>query len=369
MTSAPVGAGRLDSLTSLRFFAAIIVVLHHGTLDLVAVPILTEMSALGYVGVTFFFVLSGFVLAWSGRTDLPKRHFYGRRFARIYPTQIVTLAIALALTYLAGSSVAPGVLASNVLLLQSWVPLPEFTDHLNNVSWSISDEMFFYAIFPFVFAAWIGRSRKQLIWRIALVIVGMVVVAAAVRFTLDPTIAGNILYKNPAFRVGEFLIGIALARLVKSGWRLPISFPVAAGGTVAIYLLMAGGLAVAGKDDLIRVIPNLIMLLPFAALIVTAAQSDLDGRTRRLMRSRPLVFLGEASFQLYMTHYLLLLAIALLPVTLTPALGLVAVLGYTLLAVGVSCLAFMWFEKPTEKWLRARLGGTRAARADATQPR
>ena len=89
---------RLDSLTGLRFFAAEMVVIHHFS-NFATLPFLWRYQGFGATGVTFFFVLSGFVLTWSFRpADTPGR-FYWRRFARIWPLHAVTTLLALPVFY------------------------------------------------------------------------------------------------------------------------------------------------------------------------------------------------------------------------------------------------------------------------------
>lgn len=144
------GTTQLNSLTSLRFFAAIAVVLHHGSISLAPGSVWSTIFSAGYVGVSFFFVLSGFVLAWSFDPNLPVGPFYGRRFARIYPLHIITAAISVPVILYCGGSIVPGAALANVVLLQGWVPTEEYGSSLNGVSWSLSCEAFFYAMFPFV---------------------------------------------------------------------------------------------------------------------------------------------------------------------------------------------------------------------------
>src|SRR6185437_10791959 len=87
--------GRLDTLTGMRFLAALpIVFLHVGSSFFGLTP-LRAAFGYGYVGVSFFFVLSGFVLTWS--TDrIPARRFWWLRFARIWPAQALVAALVFA---------------------------------------------------------------------------------------------------------------------------------------------------------------------------------------------------------------------------------------------------------------------------------
>lgn len=95
---AHVRPAALPSLTGMRFLAAALVFLAHMS----AVRMFTDQQlnkdvdtyfgTLGSIGVTFFFILSGFVLTWSARTDDRPRLFWRRRLAKIYPTHFVTWA-------------------------------------------------------------------------------------------------------------------------------------------------------------------------------------------------------------------------------------------------------------------------------------
>lgn len=109
----------------------------------------------GYAGVTFFFVLSGFVLTYSHRDEanavFDRRTFWLKRVARIYPTHILTLIISIPLMISHGLNPKGSILiAGNALLLQSWIPTSGGYFSGNPVAWSISDEAFFYALFPFL---------------------------------------------------------------------------------------------------------------------------------------------------------------------------------------------------------------------------
>ena len=152
--------GNLPSLTALRFFAAALVALFHGSMSVTGSGA-DGIVRFGYVGVTFFFVLSGFVLTWTWKPDASPRQFYLRRFARVYPAHLLTALIALSLGLLGVISVdaSPVSVPLNLSLLQSWVPDYAVTYSLNGPSWSLSDEIFFYAVFPLL-VGWVGRPRR-----------------------------------------------------------------------------------------------------------------------------------------------------------------------------------------------------------------
>ena len=158
---------QIRSFTGMRFLAAVAVFISH---VLAIFPVVERgRIPLGGAGVSFFFLLSGFILTYvywpnggrpnggtkslaMSRQDFNSRKFYLRRFARIWPLHIVTLLLNLFLIrgfskFFAGDYAAAK-LSVNVGLLQSWIPNRQWLFPLNGVSWSLSAEAFFYLVFP-----------------------------------------------------------------------------------------------------------------------------------------------------------------------------------------------------------------------------
>src|SRR5580693_9914155 len=166
---------RLPALTSLRFFAAFHVVIFH----LLATQVVRgpdwfqKLSSVGYVGVSFFFVLSGFILVYTyaGR-NLSLKDFWRARFARIYPAYAFSLlftapffffaVLKLDIPFFAWPKVHLKLASGLVItLLQAWVPPAALT--WNSVAWSLSVEAFFYLLFPFLILIFIRRSKPRLL--------------------------------------------------------------------------------------------------------------------------------------------------------------------------------------------------------------
>ena len=152
----------LPSLTGLRWVAAFGVFAYHvrnlGYFDGNAQTALSAVVGSGDTGVSLFFMLSGFVLAWSDRADDdtagPVRaalRFWARRAARIWPLHLVAVlaAIIVAATLLPGiRTTSPAALVANVLLVNAWHA--PWWQAGNPVSWSLTCEAFFYLTFPFL---------------------------------------------------------------------------------------------------------------------------------------------------------------------------------------------------------------------------
>lgn len=300
---------RLDGLTGLRWWAAFLVFLYHMLVFAPLPGVISTVFAQGYFGVTFFFVLSGFVLTWSARPDVSTSTFYWRRFARIWPSHIVALVFAIPVFYTMaaipqGSFLKPfdvGILLLSVVLLQGWWNAPQILFSGNPAAWTLTCEAFFYALHP-----WISRVLMRLSRRGALIFAGGVIVCAFTYRGLALLLPGSALaaLPLPIVRVSEFALGMALAWAIRSGWRLriPPAVGIAAmiGVVFAIVFVSHTGLTV----PLISLIPafgNELFTLACAVAIVALAQKTLAGK-RSWFESRLQVKLGEWSFAFYLVH-------------------------------------------------------------------
>lgn len=347
---------RLDSLTGLRFFAAWLVVIHHFS-NFATLPFLWRYQGFGATGVSFFFVLSGFVLTWSFvPADRPLR-FYWRRFARIFPMHVATTALALPVFY-SWRDVPydwPAIVLS-FLLLHAWVPSASTYFAGNPASWSLSCELFFYALHPFV-------VRRALMLRIAFLGGTALAIMAAIfivaRWSPDwfsLRVVGWLLYISPLFRVGEFLLGIALAAAMKRGVRAPIGV-IPAALLIGLWFHLKYQLAPqhfsAGLETLTSQLTYVALPLLFALLIAAAAQLDFDG-ARSWLRSKPMVLLGQWSYALYLVHativYALIELIGVREYHATLNVGWLVLV--TALCIAASAALYTFLEHPVEQRLR-----------------
>ena len=148
------------SITGLRAFAAVAVYLNHFGLPGFSPNWLSNISINGGLGVPFFFVLSGFVLALAYE-DRPLiiRQFFIDRVARIAPTYYVGLAFALFYFFATNNLQLDYVLGAHLLGLQAWFPTSDSGFAFNGPAWTISVEMFLYATFPFLYHRLIKNDR------------------------------------------------------------------------------------------------------------------------------------------------------------------------------------------------------------------
>ena len=290
-------AANIRPLTSLRFFAAMWVVLFHywPKLDVGFTPTLVDK---GYLGVELFFTLSGFILCHVYLTAFGEGRFrYGdflwNRLARVYPLHLATLLGMIALGVGAGAAgfaVDAGILSweslpANLLLLQAWGLAPEAA--FNHPSWSISAEWFAYLTFPVsAWAAWKLRSRPWLFTGlVAAAILGLYAAFQQLSgFSLtQATINWGVLRIVPCF-----LLGCAMHAL----WR---------SGAVRNLTTAALGAAFCGAGMLIAAAsgaPDVVSVLGFGGLILCLAGMAQHGSG---FASQPaFVYLGEISYSTYM---------------------------------------------------------------------
>jgi peptidoglycan/LPS O-acetylase OafA/YrhL len=365
---------RLDSLTGLRFVAAFLVFgFHTQVAQLADTGVPGAISRLiftqGSSGVSFFFILSGFVLTWSVRANDTARRFWQRRFAKVYPNHFVTMLVAIGFALVTGVGLSAAVIIPNALLVQAWFPDPTIYFGLNTVSWSLACEAFFYALFPLLYLA-VKRIPVPWLWAYA--------IGAMAAIWAVPVIVAMIpgadhywaIWLFPVARTPEFVAGMVLARVVREGqWPRWLGLWVTTALAVVVYLPSQWY-----ADDIKHVAAPAI---PFALLIAAVAAADVAG-TPSPWRSRRAVWLGEISFAFYMVHHLVLRLVVRYTGSHHNAWVETAIV---LLALALSVLAawalFRLVETPCLRWLSPRRAPApsphgvvrHSARSGAPQPR
>lgn len=353
----------LDALTSLRFFAALAVLLFH--MSFVLAPSVRggswflHAAFAGPTGVSFFFILSGFVLTWSARSNDRATGFYRRRLARIGPTHVLTWVIALLVIRHLHASPSPTAAVLSLTWLNAWVPLPDIFNAVNKPSWSLSCEIFFYALSPLLIPALCrlpARARSRAMGMVALGVCAVALASPTLDRILPAGGQGWFVFCFPASRLMEFVAGILLAASVRDG-RWP-RVPVAVGAALSAA-------AVAGVDILHE--PRFfvaVTLVPFLLLIGAVAQTEIAGGMR-VLRHPWLVRAGQWSFALYLVQYPLLEIVGQWHLHTTTGLGTaIVVLLVVGLAVACSGVVHIAWERPLER----RLRGPRPDRASADRP-
>jgi peptidoglycan/LPS O-acetylase OafA/YrhL len=352
---APGRPTRLDRLTGLRVFAALAVVLVHVGYHFTNSNTVDVAEAYGYTGVTFFYLLSGFVLTWSKPDPRPAR-FWWSRFSRIWP--LTFLLTVFAFTVIAAQERIPGPAGhlANVLLLQAWWPRGSWYFGGNGVSWSLSCEMFFYLLFPLLIIpirrlGWCGLGMVAA--AVLTIQVGAPVLAALLG--MPAKIYFWLFFIFPPYRLLEFILGMLLARAVGLGLQLrwPRSTSLLALSALAGVAFACTEYTVSTGQYLDRPFVALAVIPWLMVLLLAAATQDLR-RVSSWLRSGVLVGLGESSFALYLVHKPLYLFTSRFgwwqnSGHLAATGRLVLFIG---LALGTAAALHRWLEGPLDRLLR-----------------
>ena len=326
-------------------------VLYHGN-PLEPGTFLWRFLSLGYVSVSFFFMLSGFILAKvyfaSGR---PMRvgKFFISRLARIYPLYLVALLLDLPHYLWISHSVLRATwthiavaIALTALLAQAW--FPRFGG-LNDPSWSLSAEAFFYALFPLLGGMlWRLRNRAVAVCGFALFFAGLLLVRFA-GSTVEQAI-------NPALHLFVFLLGVLLAKFLH--WLEEEESRRAALSKAAPFLFGVPFLVFLAIPAYKLPVPGPLLqhgvLAPLFAAAILALSSG-NRLVERLFAHPWLVLLGEASYALYLIHVPLGFLVRKVVHVQGMNVGFFLYLG---LSVMLSVLSFLYLEKPARRWVLAK---------------
>jgi peptidoglycan/LPS O-acetylase OafA/YrhL len=355
-------------LTSVRFFAASLVLFHHSVR--IFLPVFSSRGAHGVpedmagivslafpVSASFFFFLSGYVLSFvylHNAQILDKSNFVAARFARLYPLYFVVLVLdtpellvteAQRYGMKIGLTKTAEIFAANVLMLQVWKGSRLL--RINLPSWSLCVEAFFYVCFPLLGVLfWKLRGARLWMTALALYAGGQTLV-----WGMRPHLSVQMVLTLPPLHLSTFALGILLARWQTLQQAQMDKAQVQVWQVSTVLVLSAAGLL--GSVLLIPFfgVPapyNNGLLAPIFAGFIWAL-SVISSPFSRWLCGGWLVALGNASYALYLIH-MPILSVFLHFRWVTHAFYPV----YLALCVGFSLLSFRYFETPARFWLLER---------------
>jgi hypothetical protein len=349
----------ITALTGLRFFAAFVIVLDHlwpVIFKFERFAVLNDaMHQLAYLGMTLFFVLSGFIIHYNYVDIVARpgglRKFFVARFSRLYPLYLLVLALDFALYH----PPMDGMALRMLTMTQSWTY--QFSDgrflpygyHFSVVSWSISTEIFFYAVYPVIGP--MVRRLPALASSVGTVIICAICLWWLSIHTPKFDTQGWLWYTSPYARVLEFIVGCALAHAYQAGIKL--SRPFATLAVVWIALFVFRGFL---RNEEVSVgMLHLGLLLPISVLIFSSATSQSFAWLRHPFAVR----MGDASYSMYLLHLIVVEKLAFsAPLADTHDSWVNACSRFivALLAISiVSVLSHRYIEVPARRWLRSAL--------------
>lgn len=338
---------------ALRFLAACLIVVFHYEIFAVknAEGAERHFGGLG-AAVDFFFILSGFVIAYSSADQISTLTSYAgflrRRLARIYPLHLLTLMAALAMSKAAGfASVQLGdagryaveKLPANLFLVQAWGVHERLT--FNIVSWSISVEWFLYLVFPLLLAAALRLGPYLTLGAIVLMLVALRVAESHWGLTAwnDRTYNFGIIRGIPTFVLGIAIWDIW--RRHRDAYNVPVA---------AVLLLFAASVV-----GMYLRVPHEVLIAAFGLIVLCGSFTAPENKNSLVIRIAKR--LGNASYSLYMLHHLI--GIVVFSV-IGQRLGLSPVTATVLascLSLMASLLSFAFFESPVRRLLSGRRPG------------
>lgn len=339
---------KLDQLTGLRYVAALLVFLSHlkwnGT-DEFFVRIFDS----GYVGVSFFFMLSGFILSYSYSDNISNRSigfrkYLLRRLAKLTPLHFLTAAPFAVLSIHKSDFDISRTLA-NLFYLQSWIPSSPYYFSLNAPSWSLSNEMFFYVcFFSFVFLT------PKAIFRTFLALLAIVFLSA---YLVEDNIPGKVLwggstfshwlfYIFPGFRLVEFIAGILLYKAWQSNIRITRWLALPSYGFLFCAMYYAKDVPESFRVSL--------YFLPFITLFFYTHLTE-NTILHKFYSNKILVLLGNASFSFYLIHQPL---IAILRrITANFNMPNFAFFAFSVIVISaLSIVTYLSYERRSERFLK-----------------
>lgn len=350
-------------LDALRFLAACLIVVFH--YEIFALK--NDAGAGRHFGgfdaaVDFFFILSGFVIAYSSADQVSTLTSYAgflrRRLARIYPLHLLTLAAALAMSKAAGLAGVPlgdagryavEKLPANLFLVQAWGVHERLT--FNIVSWSISVEWFLYLVFPLLLAVALRLGPYLTVGAVVLMLVALRSAEAH---------WGLIAWNDRTYNFGivrgipTFVLGIAIWDV----WRRhrdARNIPVA-----VVFLIFAASVA-----GMYLRVPHEVLIAIFGLIVLCGSFTAPERQNSLAIRIAKR--LGNASYSLYMLHYLIgIVVFSVIGQRFGLPLAASIVLA-SCLSLAASLLSFTFFENPVRRFLSGRQSAAQASSQDSRE--
>ncbi len=295
-TSKRANRDKFSSIEVGRGVAALLVVFHH-TGNIMSEPRFFGAEPFNShfnnfnVGVDFFFVLSGFIITWIHWSDIGRkeriRSFAAKRFIRIYPPYWFIL-VPLVILYLVFTGAGQPSQRDPVNIILSILLLPNPIEPILGVAWTLTHEMFFYALFAVII--WCGRKALWIlpVWALAIVAANLLMAFQAIG-----SLAFPFSFLFSPFNI-EFIIGVGAAMILRYA-RIPVPYVLASLGVVVFFILTWFFVNI--QDD------PLVGRLAFgtASMLFVLGAVEIE-RHRPLNVSGFLLAFGASSYAVYLVH-------------------------------------------------------------------
>lgn len=349
----------IKSFAGLRFIFALLICAGHfvftspkaGTM--LNKPLFFDTTA----AVTFFFILSGFSLAYGFSQKMIDNtfkpfDFLKKRFFKLYPTHILALIIVLLLfgKYYDWNAETKRNLLLNIFLLQSYVPDMNCYFAFNRVSWYLSSLFFLYIVFAFFFKS-ISKSSRPMwilailsaIWSIALVLF------AHYQKSYDHFV----FCVFPPTRLLQFFIGAWLFLFYKKLKKININTHLQISAEfISIIMLIFSWLI---RDNIPEKYEFSFLYVPSCSLIILSfALNDGNSFLSRFLGSKTMISLGNISYPFYMFHLFCQNIVAYITWNLSSEKPFTFFVIYLIFTIGISYAVNFLFVKKTIPFIKKR---------------
>lgn len=339
------------ALTSFRFVCAFVVFLFHCSIHFnwrVGVGFVDRFFVNGATFMTGFFVLSGYIMAVVYRdTDFSVKKniflYWIKRVAKIYPVYI--MATILYFVIFRDFSFIQWVLivVNDVFLTQSFVR-EIFYLGMNNGSWSISNEMVFYFIFPFLILVFGKDNRALFLFGWLLVFLMNINIVGVSKLWGTNSVH---FYSNPIVRSGEFMIGMAFGLGMMHPLLKRLHPMVVSVGIICMTISHWS------SSQYMYMGLNFLLVPAFALLMAQIKDTD-----NAFVSNPLLVYLGKISYSFYLFQFIPM-EIAKQIYQNNPDINVHLVMLLTFISnIGLSMLSFHYLEEPLRKKITLRLART-----------
>lgn len=341
----------LRALTFPRFVLAILVVIYHFGLHLpfFETGAWSAFFHQGAVAVSFFFFLSGCVLAYNYGVHTSPRRFLLKRLFRLYPTYLITFILVLCALNWWDQYGLQWFIWPNIVGLQSW--FPGYALEVNFPAWSLSVEFFFYLCFPIILWLYKRLTSVQFFTLCGVVILlGGIehYIAVTEYYDADRFFLEQFILHFPLFHFSTFLAGFVCGKSIRwlqkqnlNSWMYSLLATI---GIIAFVITL-------NTDNSYRDFAHNGGLIPIFAMICIGLALD-QRFFYYVFGWRPLQFLGNISYSIYMWQF---------PVYLfftqsrqADLLSWSSFFLYLLILITWSALIYVFFEKPVRKKLSHR---------------
>lgn len=285
----------IETLQSLRFIFFVMIFMSHFGYD--GRP---TFDAGGDCGVSFFFILSGFVmtLAYGEKAaseGFRYRHFIARRVAKLYPLHLLCLLAFVVINIKSMDAEALMRLLPNLLLIQSWLPTADYYFSGNAVSWFLSDILLCYAVFPFVCRA-IRRMTPAVL---AFTWAAVLMTYSLLLCNVTDAMTNSIVYIFPPVRTVDFALGMTLWRVAEWTKR---HRPGILESRLAINAAELAATLAAHPYINLQIRTACLFWPVCAAVILLFVCERQGGVVAWLLRRKALIWLGNITFPMFMVH-------------------------------------------------------------------